>query len=44
MITKQKKPRAKKQPKRDINQIAFSVVQAVIEKSEGNKSKNQARG
>ena len=29
------KPKAKRQPKRDINQIAFSVVQAVIDKSEG---------
>jgi len=29
------KPKAKKQPKRDANQVAFSVVQAIIDKSEG---------
>ena len=29
------KPKAKRPPKRDVNQIAFSVVQAVINKSEG---------
>ena len=29
------KPKAKKQPKRDVNQMAFSIVQAVIDKSEG---------
>jgi hypothetical protein len=46
------KPKVKKQPRRDVNQIAFSVVKSVICKSEGkgelangqesqNKSQNQ---
>jgi hypothetical protein len=38
-MTDQKKPKPKKQPRLDVNQTAFGIVQTVIDKSEG-KSEN----